>query len=229
MATGHTEALPHPTPWPRGLTRLFEGATFRNYARGEYLFLPDDPSNTVFLIRSGAVRLARIFDSDRELNLDIAGPGEIVGESALLGEAWRVGLAQALCPSLIARVPSAWVVSSLENDPSIGRELAHVVFERAARMERRTLQNLAWGCPERLGALLMELSQRFGSPTSTGQSLGVRLTHEEIARFIGAARETVTPLLVRLRAEGVIAYDRRTLTIRDPRRLRGPLGATANA
>jgi CRP-like cAMP-binding protein len=57
----------------------------------------------------------------------------------------------------------------------------------------------------------------------------VRLTHEEIARFIGAARETVTPLLVRLRAEGVIAYDRRSLVIRDPRRLRGPLGTAGTA
>jgi CRP/FNR family transcriptional regulator len=218
-----------PASSPRALWRLFEGASLRSYGRGDYLYLPDDPSNAVFLVRSGAVRIARLLDSGRELNLEIAGAGELVGEAAVFGETWRVGLAQVLSPAQIARVPSAWVLSTLESDPAVARELAQVLFERAHRMERRTLQNLSWGCRERLGALLLELADRFGSGSGEEKRLGLRLTHEDLARFIGAARETVTPLLVSLRSEGAISYDRRSLVIRDPRRLGGPAADTRPA
>jgi CRP/FNR family transcriptional regulator len=213
-------SYPRPAIGRRVLWRLFEGATNLGYSRGDYLYLPDDPSNAVFLVRSGAVRIARLLDSGRELNIEIAGPGELVGEAAVFGESWRLGLAQVLCPSQIARIPSSWVLSTLENDPAVARELGQVLFERSVRMERRTLQNLSWGCRARLGALLLELAERFGSGSAEERRLLLRLTHEDLARFIGAARETVTPLLVSLRSEGAISYDRRSLVIRDPRRLR---------
>lgn len=216
-----TPVLPiQPVRFSRAFDRLFEGATLRTHARGDYLYLPDDPANAVFLVRSGAVRLARFLDSGRELNLEIVGPGEILGEAALFGEAWRLGLAQVLCPTQVARIPSTWAMAALENDAAVARDLAQILFDRAGRAERRSLQNLSWGCRERLGALLLDLSERFGSGTIAGQSLGLRLTHEDLARFIGAARETVTPLLVSLRTEGAISYDRQSLVIRDPRRLR---------
>jgi CRP/FNR family cyclic AMP-dependent transcriptional regulator len=225
-----TPVLPvPPARFTRALERLFEGASLRSHSRGDYLYLPDDPANAVFLVRSGAVRLARFLDSGRELNLEIAGPGEIVGEAAIFGEAWRLGLAQVLCPSQVARIPATWVLASLDHDTAVARDLAQVLFDRAGRMERRSLQNLSWGCRERLGALLLELSERFGSGTGGGQTLGLRLTHEDLARFIGAARETVTPLLVSLRMEGAISYDRRSLVIRDPRLLRGRAEQTETA
>jgi len=164
--------------------------------------------------------LARLLDSGRELNLDIAGPGEIIGEGGVFGESCRHGLAQTLAPTLVARVPSAWLASAAEGDAGIALELTQIILERRLRMESRTVQNLSWGCGQRVGALLLELAERFGSLTPSGRNLGVRLTHEDVARFIGAARETVTPLLVSLRSEGVISYDRRNLIIRDPGRLR---------
>jgi CRP/FNR family cyclic AMP-dependent transcriptional regulator len=187
----------------------------RTLGRGDYLYLPDDSATHVFLVRSGALRLARLLDSGRELNLDLAGPGEIVGEAAALGESWRSGLAQALCPTQVAGVSTAWISAATENNAVLALELAHIVLERGRRIEKRAVQNLSWGCRKRLGALLLELADRFGAAGSGGRSLGVRLTHEDMARFIGAARETVTPLLVGLRTEGAIAYDRQSLVIRD--------------
>jgi CRP-like cAMP-binding protein len=203
------------TSWPRGLWRLFEGASVRTLSRGDYLYFPDDSATSVFLVRSGALRLARLLDSGREMNLDIAGPGEVLGEAAALGESWRSGLAQALCPTHVAGVSAAWIAAAAESNAGLALELAHIVLERGRRIEKRAAQNLSWGCRRRLGALLLELADRFGAAGTSGRSLGVRLTHEDMARFIGAARETVTPLLVGLRTEGAIAYDRQSLVIRD--------------
>jgi CRP-like cAMP-binding protein len=218
-------ALPSDTTtWPRGLWRLFEGASTRTLSRGDYLYLPDDSATAIFLVRSGALRLGRILDGGRELNLDIAGPGEIVGEGAALGESWRTGVAQALGPTQVAQIPGPWVSAAAETNPTLGLELAHIVLERSRRIERRAVQNLSLGCRERLSALLLELADRFGSAGVAGRSLGVRLTHEDIARFISAARETVTPLLVCLRTEGAIAYDRQSLVIRDVSGLRRTIG-----
>jgi CRP/FNR family transcriptional regulator len=95
-----------------------------------------------------------------------------------------------------------------------------VVSERSRRIEARALENALGDCRRRLSSVLLELADRFGADEAGDRRLGVRLTHEDLARLIGAARETVTPLLGELRTAGILHYDRRRLLIHDPRRLR---------
>lgn len=48
------------------------------------------------------------------------------------------------------------------------------------------------------------LAQRFGHEVAQGQIIDLRLTHQEIAQYIGTTRVTVTRLLNRLQQEGKI-------------------------
>jgi len=61
--------------------------------------------------------------------------------------------------------------------------------------------------------VLLDIADRFGVDEGESRRITVRLTHEELARLIGAARETVTPLLVELRRAGAIDYDRTRILI----------------
>jgi CRP-like cAMP-binding protein len=185
------------------------------FQRGDYLFLPGDPARSVFLLRSGWVRLGRLLDSGGELTLDVAGSGEIVGEEAVFGESPRVRLAQALAPVTAAPLPVPALQTALARSPELALGLSRVVWERGRRLEARAVESSFADCRRRLCRTLLDMADRFGVDEAGGRSIAVRLTHEELARLIGAARETVTPILVALRREGAIAYDRTRILIRD--------------
>jgi CRP/FNR family transcriptional regulator len=210
---------PSSEPFAR-LRSCWSGTIPLRLQRGDYLYLPGDPSRSVFLVREGFVRLARLLDSGRELTLDVAGPGDIVGEEAVMGEARRTSLAQALQPARVSPLPAATLESLLDRSGPLALALARVVSERSRRIEARALENALGDCRRRLSSVLLDLADRFGADEGAARRLGVRLTHEDLARLIGAARETVTPLLGKLRKVGILAYDRRRLLVRDPHRLR---------
>lgn len=169
----------------------------------------------MFLVRAGSARLARLQDSGGELTLDVAGPGDFIGEGAAFSETRRSGLAQALERLRVAPLAVSELHAALRRRPDWALALGRVVLERSRRLEERATLNALGDCRRRLIGVLLELAERFGQPEPGGCRLDVRVTHEDLARLIGAARETVTPLLVELRRRGWIDYDRRRLVIRE--------------
>ncbi len=94
---------------------------------------------------------------------------------------------------------------------------AIVVQHRA--LEQRLEGLLLESVEERLEAFLLDAAQRWGQPHPDGQVLSAPFTHAEIALLIGSTRETVTLVLGKLKREGLIAFDRRRVILRDPARL----------
>jgi CRP/FNR family transcriptional regulator len=189
------------------------------FARGDYVYLPGDPARSVFLITSGWVRLARLLDSGGELTLDIAGPGEIFGEAVRFGETKRSRLVQALSPVVALPLPLPLFTAALETDEEFAPAFSQILWERGRRLEGRAVEGAFADCRRRLARALLDVADRFGVDDPAGRRITVRLTHEDLARLIGAARETVTPLLVSMRREGIIEYDRTRILIKDRTRL----------
>jgi CRP/FNR family transcriptional regulator, cyclic AMP receptor protein len=214
-----TSAHTPPLALPRSHQRHWDSSLPMEFQRGDYFFLPGDPARSVFLIRGGTVRLGRLLDSGGELTLDLAGPGEIVGEEAMFGVAHRVGLAQALSNVTAVPLPVPMLARSLERDAALALAFTRIVWERGRRLESRAVEGTFTDCRRRLCRVLLDIADRFGIDEPEGRRIGVRLTHEDLARLIGAARETVTPLLVQLRREGTIDYDRTRIVIRNGGRL----------
>ena len=80
------------------------------------------------------------------------------------------------------------------------------------RVERRLKSLLFRSNRERLVHLLFDLAEKYGRYTKEGGiSLGIHLSHQELASIIGSTRETVTLVLGELQAEGAISISRREL------------------
>ena len=73
---------------------------------------------------------------------------------------------------------------------------------------------LSASAPEKLARLLLKWSTT-GRETKQGIQIKVPLTHEEIAEFIGATRETVTRTLSQFKNQHLIALQGSTMTISD--------------
>jgi CRP-like cAMP-binding protein len=72
----------------------------------------------------------------------------------------------------------------------------------------------------RVAQRLVELADRYGEPEKNSVRVGVPLTQEELAGWVGASREAVSKALRSLRARGWIETGRRTVIIHDLAALR---------
>lgn len=61
----------------------------KKVSRGKVIFLENMPGESLYIIRSGSVKVSRILTGGREKILAILGPPEMFGELALLGEGDR--------------------------------------------------------------------------------------------------------------------------------------------
>src|SRR6186997_510192 len=65
-------------------------------ARGEFIYMPGDRADFVYILRQGRIKLSVLSESGKEVAIDIIQPGEIFGEFALVDESMRSNMVQAL-------------------------------------------------------------------------------------------------------------------------------------
>ena len=71
----------------------------------------------------------------------------------------------------------------------------------------------AFDAPGRLANLLLRLANDFGSESERGTVIDLSLTQQDLAKMIGATRETVSHCLARLLEFGAVRRRRAPITV----------------
>jgi CRP/FNR family transcriptional regulator, cyclic AMP receptor protein len=91
-------------------------------------------------------------------------------------------------------------------------EIASLLLEsataRAQFLERRLLWQFTTPVRARVAATLRDLICFEGQRCTHGHTIDVRLTHQDLAELVGAARPVINAELTRMRSEGLIDYNR---------------------
>jgi CRP/FNR family transcriptional regulator len=200
----------------------------RRLEAGQHLYRVGHPARSLFLVRSGLIKISSISSAGEELTLRLYKPGDLLGELCLCGGGRREE-AIALEPSTVTEIAFTALLARLRNDPEAAVELASVVGERLADAYEQ-IESLSWDTVlYRLVRTLLRLADDLGEPSETGIRLAHYIRQEELARLVGARREVVSGLLNRLRASGHISYSPRgAITVR-PAGLRSFLQARTRA
>ena len=107
----------------------------------------------------------------------------------------------------------------LETAAQASSELSTLLLEsvtsRAELLERRLLWQFTSPIRARLAAALRDLICFEGQRCRHGHTIDIRLTHQELAELVGAARPVVSAELVRMRGEGLIEYTRSYFCVDD--------------
>jgi CRP-like cAMP-binding protein len=100
---------------------------------GQVLFKAGDAADGAYIVQHGSFRL----DPDRGGEAEvIAGPGTLLGESALLTETKRPATATARELSMVLRISRAMFVKMLEGYPDAAHRLREVIAARASQWAR---------------------------------------------------------------------------------------------
>ena len=176
---------------------------------------------SLFLVTSGAVRLSAVTVTGREVVVGLLCPGDLFGEAALLSEPSQVR-AQAVGPTTVLAMPIASLRSLFESHPATAEQLLRLIASRLHRTSAALEDALTADVPGRVAGRLRELAERHGVPGPAGIRLRVPLTQDELARMVGASRESVNRTVGALSARGVLRSGSGRMTIADPDALAAP-------
>jgi len=195
-----------------GVEHMFKMALL---AKRTLVFDLGDPAKTVFLIKRGRVRIARLAPSGKDVTIALLGSGDIFGEEGLFGARERKTIAVCAEETLLCSAHAEDLFALLARDPQIAINVAEILNDRLIDAAA-TIEDLsAAKVPERLMSLFGRLAEEHGVRVPGGTLLDISLTHGDIASLIGSTRETVSAEIAALVRAGRLHHDGRRLVLLD--------------
>ena len=196
------------------------GDASQSFGEGEALFYRGDPSSAAHLILTGAVWLLLPGPAGEDLLLTTRGPGDLVGEMALLdGRPFPV-------TAIAARATKALPISRdvfldvLADRPEVAldvlRSLSTRLRETYEFIEDATFLDVAG----RLAKKLLLLAEEHSQLTDDGILIARAVTQQDLARMLGVTRETVYKHMRSFRSRGIVDTRYQRILLRRPDLLR---------
>lgn len=170
----------------------------------------------VIFVKTGLLRVYMLSDEGREITLYRLWPGEICMLSAscvIRAVTFDVFVDAEEDSEVFITSPSAYAAVADKNIrlENFGLNLA---VSRFSEVMWAMQQILFMSFDRRLAVFLNDELAKSGGDT-------LRMTHEQVARYTGSAREVVTRMLNYFAAEGIVSLSRGGITVLDRKKLLG--------
>jgi len=187
------------------LDQLAEEARFQGFLRGQHIFVPGDQSRGLYIVVKGRVRVHRISLEGREQTLRVAVPFQTLGESLLFQSGQRHSN-HALCmeSSTTLILPLGRLLALTDAFPVLAQAFLREFSQRIHDLEERLEETALLSLEQRVARLLLE-----------ADSMGLASSPREMAAYLGAARESVSRVLLRFAKDGLLIKEGRTFEILD--------------
>ncbi len=195
---------------PEELQRFAELTRERSYPKGSVILFEDDPGDALFIVRQGRVKVVLIGEDGREVILGILGVGEHFGELSLIDGQPRSAHVIAMEESQLYVLRREDFRRRVSESPTVAWALLVEMSRRLRRADDQIGSLVLLDVDGRIARLLLDAADEGGSPT-----IHKRLTHQTIAHMIGASRETVSRAMREFQDRGLIAVERRQISIAD--------------
>jgi CRP-like cAMP-binding protein len=193
-------------------------------AAGEVVHRAGDPADWLLVVATGRVKLTRPAVDGTEVLVDLARPGDVVGMLTQLGESAYPETATALTTTCLLRFGAEDFREVLRRHPEVALAALDATAARLTEA-RAALRAVAAGTSEqRVAATLVRLADRVGVPRREGLLLDVPLTRADLAAMAGTTTETVSRVLSRWRADGLITSGRAWVALVDREAIAGLAG-----
>lgn len=205
---------------------LVRRARRKRVVKSQPIIRAGSAGDDVVIVLEGRVRLVAYGAEQREVVLAIRGPGELLGEMAALGAQRRTATAFALDEIEVGILRGEEFREFLRDRPDAALVLIRMLVRRLSESSRDLAALATQDAVGRVAKRLLDLSAEHGVPSAHGTRIELSLTQDELARWTGATRETVSRALRLMRQLGWVATDHRTITVLDADALRARSGAS---
>ena len=175
------------------------------------------PTGKTYVIQKGYVRLVAIGEGGEQFTRMLLGKGAIFGDLPYAQPmVTKEESAITSGPTSVLELQRRTLEAAIHHDEVLCETLLEVYSRQLSFLDRRLQWQFAVPLRRRLAMILLDLMEYGQSPCphKEGFLVDIRMTHEELAELVGAARQVVTAILNDLRAEGLLSYTRSYLCVR---------------
>jgi len=188
------------------------GASRREVDESIVLFEPRTPANALYFIEAGQVRVYQIGHDGSTRLSDIFGAGDWFGIAALAGSEDYGNRAVTVSRSVVWTIPVDRLIQALGRDSSLTRKLVAQLATRLEEANNTAARMMFEDCNQRLVQTLLRFSRTAAATSQEDGGVVLRITHQQLAQAVGAARETVSLGLTQLRQKNLLRTGRNRLS-----------------
>lgn len=181
----------------------------RRYGAGTVVVQEGGPSDTLYVLTNGRVKVYVSDEDGAEVILAFLGAGEVFGEMALIDEASRSASVMTVEPTELLFIPKSGFHDSLAGNPAFAVNLIRMLAGRIRLLNENVKSLALLDVYGRIARVLLNLAKPQGERLIIDQ----RLTHQELASMVGSSREMVSRIMKDLERGGYISIENRSIVI----------------
>lgn len=191
----------------------------RAYSPGDAIYREGEYGDALYVVVSGVLKLFRPYSGSKEATLRLLRDWDIFGHIAFAGETKQRAYAEAVTECTVTKVPKVFVERAVRQEPRVAFKLMTLLELRLVQYEELVKCLLPRETEVRLANLLPILAQKFGESSGNAVTIGLRLTHQDLAAMVASTRESVTKVLNEMRNREIIEIEGGRITLKDSRAL----------
>ena len=202
----------------RQLLDLMRSQTFTN---NQAIFFKDDPATGLMTIVSGNVKIVSYAASGKEIIFNILGPGDVLGEIALINGGNRTAEARAVGNTELLHLDRADFMPLLESDPDLCIALMKVLCQRLCASDEQLEDFTFLDLRSRIAKCLVQLGSQHLENNVSRKNVRITASQQMLAAMMGTTREAVNKRLREWEDEGLLTLGRGFVIVHDLEELEG--------
>jgi CRP-like cAMP-binding protein len=187
------------------LSTIGKGREMLSLEKKHTVFAQGDPTDGLFFIQKGKIRLSVVSETGKEATLAILGETDFFGESGLAGQLLRMSSATAITPCVLLHIEKKAMMLAMSLEPKLSATFLKYLLQRNIRYQEDLVDQLFNSSEKRLARVLL-LMAHFGKEAVSDMMIP-RLSQETLAEMVGTTRSRVSFFMNRFRKLGFINYD----------------------
>lgn len=188
------------------LNGIDAGKSILTVRKGSRIFSQGDPTDAIYFIEGGKVKISVVSTGGKEAVLVILGRRGFFGEGCLVGQPLRIGSATAVEATTLFRVEKRAMLLGLASQPKLSEKFIASLLVRNINLEEDLCDQLFNHSEKRLARVLLKLGRLRHHDALPDAGIPL-LSHETLAEMVGTTRSRITHFMNKFRTMGLIEYN----------------------
>jgi len=212
VSTAVLKAVPLFASFPEDQLRMLTTVVTRKSApRSTTIMAGGDPTDSLYIVLSGRLKVMMSDAEGKEVILSILGPGEFFGEMGLIDDEPRSASVVTIEPCELLSLAKRDFKKSLADNFEMAMAVMRGLVRRLREADRKIGSLALLDVYGRVARLLLDMAENVDGEKVVTK----RLPKQDIAKMIGASREMVSRVMKDLQTGGYIEMRGSTIVLRD--------------
>lgn len=201
------------------LSDFAQGFSLHTYQKGQVVLAAGLESHYFYYLETGAVKMTKISKDGKVAVLHIFFPGSVFSLITLVNQHFNEYDFITLTDVRLRKIPRHQLQEFLRTQPQALLELNLRLLKGLSGLLKRIETKAFIPAYNQVASLLLYLARHFSSASESPSQLSIRITHQELAEWLGLTRENVSLQMKRLEKEGLITTQQHHIQLENVARL----------